>query len=107
MLCDEFKNAWRELLNFNCHSSRAATGISCFRVPTKDDQYSTNWRDNIVAVINRDRVIDANLQCQGKLKTKYCILVSCIILKKKGYVVSKLFLLNCIFHYISNWSKVF
>ena len=27
------------------------------RVPTKEDEYSTNWRNNIVAVITRDRVI--------------------------------------------------
>ena len=32
--------------------------------------------------------------------------MSCIILKKTWSVISKLFLLNCIFHYISNWSKV-
>ena len=31
--------------------------------------------------------------------------MSCIILKTK-YVISELFLLNRIFHYISNWSKV-
>ena len=33
-------------------------------------------------------------------------ILSCIILKKTWSVISKLFLLNCIFHYISNWSKV-
>ena len=27
-------------LSFNWHSSRAAPGISFFRVPTKDDEYS-------------------------------------------------------------------
>ena len=32
--------------------------------------------------------------------------MSCIILKKSWSVISKLFLLNSIFHYISNWSKV-
>ena len=32
--------------------------------------------------------------------------MSCIILKKTWSVISKLFLLNCISHYISNWSKV-
>ena len=32
--------------------------------------------------------------------------MSCIILKKKWSVISKLFPLNCIFLYISNWSKV-
>ena len=51
---------------FNCHSSRAAPGISFFRVPTKDDKYSTNWRNKIVAVITRDWVIDGNLKRQIK-----------------------------------------
>ena len=46
-------------LSFNWHSSRAAPGISFFRVPTKDDEYSINWRNNIVAVITRDRVMKA------------------------------------------------
>ena len=41
-------------LSFNWHSSRAAPGISIFRVPAKDDEYSINWRNNIVAVITRD-----------------------------------------------------
>ena len=43
-------------LNFNWHSSRAAPGISCFTVPTKDDECSINWRNNIVAVITVDTI---------------------------------------------------
>ena len=47
-------------LLFNWHSSRAASGISFFiRVPTKDDKYSINWRNNIVAVIACDTVMKA------------------------------------------------
>ena len=30
-----------------------------FRVPTKDDEYSINWRNNIVALITRDTVMKA------------------------------------------------
>ena len=37
----------------NWHSSRAATGISFFRVLREDDEYSINWRNNIVAVIKK------------------------------------------------------
>ena len=44
-------------LIFNWHSSRAAPGISIFRVPTKDDEYNINWRNNIVEVITRDTVM--------------------------------------------------
>ena len=32
--------------------------------------------------------------------------MSCIIHKKTWSFISRFFLLNCIFHYISNWSKV-
>ena len=39
---------------FNWYSSRTASGISFFRVPTKDDQYSINWRNNIVPLITCD-----------------------------------------------------
>ena len=46
-------------LIFNWHVSRAPPGISIFRVPTKDDEYNINWRNNIVAVITRDTVIKA------------------------------------------------
>ena len=46
-------------LIFNWHSSRVASGISIFRAPTKDDEYSINWRNNIVAVITRDTVMKA------------------------------------------------
>ena len=41
-------------LIFNWHSYRATSGISFFRVPTKDDEYIINWRSNIVAVITSD-----------------------------------------------------
>ena len=44
-------------LFFDWHSSMAAPGISFFGVSTKDDEYCTNWRNNIVAVITRDRVM--------------------------------------------------
>ena len=33
-----------------CHSSRAISGISAFLILTKDEDYSTNWRKNIVTV---------------------------------------------------------
>ena len=40
----------------------ASPGMSYFRVPTKDEEYSTNWRNNIVTVITRDRVLKENLK---------------------------------------------
>ena len=46
-------------LIFNWHSSRAAPGVSFFKVPTKDDEYCANSRKKIVAVITRDKVMKA------------------------------------------------
>ena len=43
----------------NSPSSRAAIGISIFRVASKDDEYSINWMNNIVVVITRDTVMKA------------------------------------------------
>ena len=54
MLCPEFRMSGESCLILNWHSSRTASGISFFRVPTKDDEYSINWKNNIVAVITRD-----------------------------------------------------
>ena len=51
-------------LIFNWLNSRAVPGISFFRVPTKNDEYNINWRNNIVAVITRD-----TLMKKDKLKT--------------------------------------
>ena len=46
-------------LIFNWHSPRAAPGVSFFRVPTKNDECSINWRSNIAVVATRDTVINA------------------------------------------------
>ena len=43
---------------------------------------------------------------QYKKKNEKSNILSCISLKKTWSVIIKLFLLNCIFHYISNWSQV-
>ena len=40
-----------------------------FGVPTKDDEYCANWRNNTVVVITRDTVMKAIYK--DKLKTKH------------------------------------
>ena len=40
MLCADLRMSGENCLSFKWHSSRAAPGISFFRVPTKDDEYS-------------------------------------------------------------------
>ena len=58
-------------LSFNWHSSRAASGISFFRVPTKDDEYSINWRNNIVAVITCDTRYGDEGNLKRQIKTQH------------------------------------
>ena len=50
--------------NWRC--SRAAPRISFSEVPTKDDEYSKNWRNKVIAFITRARVIESNLKRQIK-----------------------------------------
>ena len=65
-------------LIFSWHSSRAASDISVFRAPTKDDEYNINWRNNIVAVITYDprQVDEGNLKEQIKDPTLWVELSS-------------------------------
>ena len=53
-------------LIYNWHSSRAAPGILFFGVLAKDNEYCTNWRNNIVAVITRDTVMKQILKKKSK-----------------------------------------
>ena len=42
-----------------------------FQIPAKDDEYSTLWRNKLVAIITRDRVTDARLKEQIERRTLY------------------------------------
>ena len=55
-------------LIINWNSSRAASGISFFRVPKKDDEYRINWRNNIVAVITCDTRYGAEDNLKRQIK---------------------------------------
>ena len=49
---------------FGCNTSRIHKGISIFKVPKSVDDYSKKWRENVISVITRDRVIDQSLRRQ-------------------------------------------
>ena len=91
-------------LSFNWYSSRTPPKISFFRVPTKYDEYSIKTGEKILLqlLLVIPYVDESNLNRQIKNQTFWVALSS----KKTWSVVSKLFLLNCIFYYIGNWSKV-
>ena len=50
MFCVKLRITGENCSTFNCRSIMAAPGIAYFRIPTQDDDCSTNWRNNIVAV---------------------------------------------------------
>ena len=52
-----------------CSTSRKTKGIAIFRVPTGDDDYSKNYRQKLVDIITRDRVIDQQLKGQIERRT--------------------------------------
>ena len=56
---------------YGCSVSRKAKyqDISIFRVPKLDDVFHNKWRENFVAVVTRDRVVDASLKSQIQNKT--------------------------------------
>ena len=49
-----------------CHVSRRSKykGLSIFKVPSGDSEFETTWRNKLIAVVTRDRVIDSKLKEQ-------------------------------------------
>ena len=48
------------------NSRNKIKGLGIFRIPTKDDEYSKNWRNALVKIITKDRVVDNQLREQKK-----------------------------------------
>ena len=40
--------------------------MGIFQIPTKDDEYSREWREKLVDIITRDRVVDEDWKRQIK-----------------------------------------
>ena len=72
---------------FNCYSSRAAPGISFFRIPTKNDYKIKLEEQHCCSYYS---CVDGDLKRQIKNRTLH---------------TSRLFPLTKIFRYTSNWSK--
>ena len=47
---------------FGCSSSKRKSGVAIFKVPQGVDQWSSDWRKNIISVAAKDRVIDKALR---------------------------------------------
>ena len=55
---------------YGCTVSRRAKykGIALFKVPSGNNDFDVKWRDQLVAVVTKDRVIDASLRERIKNK---------------------------------------
>ena len=46
---------------FGCLSSRSKSGVAIFKVPQRDNEWSSNWRKSIINFVTIDRVTDKAL----------------------------------------------
>ena len=49
---------------YGCHTSRKHKDIGIFCMPTAKDEFTKQWRAEMINIILRDRVIDESLQRQ-------------------------------------------
>ena len=81
---------------FKFPSSRRKSDVAIFKVPERDDEWSFNWRKNIISVVTKDRVIDKALRER--------------IMKKNIFVCEKRYsedqLIRCMYKIISSLFSV-
>lgn len=51
---------------YGCGTSRSKKykGVGIFKIPSGVDSFNTKWREQLLNIVTRDRVIDAGLQLQ-------------------------------------------
>eukprot|EP00794_Sanderia_malayensis_P001236 gene1236-1360_t len=49
---------------YDCSTARGHKGISIFKVPGEDDEFSKKWRSQLINIVTKDRVIDKSLRKQ-------------------------------------------
>ena len=77
---------------YGCSNSTNKTkGLGIFRIPTKDDEYRKNWRNALLQIITKDRVVGNQLREQ--IAKRSYVFVSYTTEKIKSIVVSFLSLI--------------
>ena len=51
---------------FGCGTCRNQSGMGIFKIPAPKHEFHTKWRNDLLAVVTRDRVLDENLKKQIK-----------------------------------------
>ena len=52
----------------NCPTSRRHPGISIFNVPRGDDEFDKEWRNKLINIITKYRVVDASFRARIEKK---------------------------------------
>ena len=52
-----------------CSTSKPTPGVALLCMPKNDDEYSVNWRKNIVDMTTKIRMVDASLKRQTERKS--------------------------------------
>ena len=55
---------------FGRSRSTRKSGVTIFKLPQGDDEWSSNWKKSIICVVTKDRVIDKALRNRIKEKNK-------------------------------------
>ena len=81
---------------FGCSTSRSKTGIGIFKVPLPTTDFNKKWRQELIAIITKDRVVDASLKRQiethlytfvkGTFAKNNCIFIRLVKHLKKVYI---------------------
>lgn len=49
---------------YGCSTSRRHSDISIFKIPSPNNDFTKKWRNELVNIVTKDRIIDDNLQRQ-------------------------------------------
>ena len=53
---------------YGCSTFKRHKGVSIFKVPASNDSFNTSWRENLIAIILKDRIEDLSLKTQVENK---------------------------------------
>ena len=54
---------------FGCTTSRYTKGLAVLKVPGGDDEYNKSWREKLVNIVTKDRVVTPGLREQIQKRT--------------------------------------
>ena len=56
---------------YGCNTSRRHVGLAIFKIPKPSNAFNTEWRENVLKVVLKDRVLDSQLKKQVMTSNVY------------------------------------